>query len=121
MMYKPKESDKAGWFVIPGVDYFYAAADGSLMNVKTGYVTFGSPDDKGYMRACIWDNEAKSKKDVKVHFLICTAFHGVNKAGQEVGHTNDIRDDNRSSNLKWVTRSENMIKANKKRSKTLKW
>lgn len=121
-MYKAVESPIEGWFIIPGVEYFYAARDGSLRNVKTGYVTFGSLDDKGYMRACIWDNDKKSKKDVKVHYLICTAFNGRCNKGEEVGHKNDIRDDNRAVNLKWVTRKENMTKANSKRkSKTLNW
>lgn len=118
-MYTPVESKEKGWFKIPGYPYFYANRKGELMNVKTGYVTKGSLDDKGYRRACIWDNENEKKKDVKVHHLICTAFYGKCPSGHEAGHKNDVRDDNRASNLEWITRGDNMTKANKKRS--LKW
>ena len=45
---------------------------------------------------------------VLVHRLVCEAFHGPGLEGQEVAHSNGIRSDNRSENLRWATRKENM-------------
>jgi hypothetical protein len=120
MSYEPKESELKGWFKIPGNGYFYANKDGMLKNISTGYETYGSKDDKGYMRACQWDNVAQVKKDLKVHHLICIAFHGPCPTDMECGHKDDVRDNNKSSNLEWVTRAENMKKANDK-LKSTKW
>lgn len=36
-----------------------------------------------------------------VHSLVCRAFHGEPKPGQEVRHLNGIPSDNRASNLAW--------------------
>lgn len=109
--YTPTEDeDNPGWFKIPGYPYFLASRKGELMNKKTGYTTKGSKDDRGYMRACIWNNEKEEKKDVKVHVLICTAFHGPAPKDHEVGHKDDIRDNNLPSNLHWTTREANMKK-----------
>lgn len=47
-------------------------------------------------------------RECLVHRLVAAAFLGVPTVGQEVNHKNGIRDDNRASNLEYVTRRENM-------------
>jgi hypothetical protein len=42
-----------------------------------------------------------------VHVLVLTAFVGPCPDGNEALHFNDIPDDNRLSNLRWGTRSQN--------------
>lgn len=120
-----------GFYVSPVYPYFAANREGLLINVKTGRMSKGSRDDRGYFRAAIWDNETKTKKDVKVHRVVCTAFYGPPPGDNyEVGHGNDIRSDNRAENLSWVTRLDNMRRANTRRkeanaeraqSLTLQW
>ncbi len=46
----------------------------------------------------------------RVHVLVCETFHGLNVDPKlEVRHLNGIKTDNRSSNLAWGTRRENML------------
>lgn len=118
--YQPVESKQhPGWFVVPECSYFLANRKGELMNAKTGYITKGSPNDRGYYRACIWNNDTKSKTDVKVHRMVCMAFHGLPPApSHEVGHKDDDRANNTPSNLYWTTRQENMKRVFSKESLT---
>lgn len=45
---------------------------------------------------------------VRVHRLVCRAFHGEPRPEQrDVNHINHIRDDNRAENLHWCTTQEN--------------
>lgn len=118
--YEP-ELVESSWYKIPGHNYHLAKRDGTVKNVSTGYETKGNLDDKGYLRTSIWDNDIKKKTDVKIHTLICTAFHGEGKPNEEVDHINGKRDDNRASNLKWVTRAENMAKVHSLESNTYRW
>lgn len=120
MSYTPKPSKKhPGWVEVPGYPYFLANKEGKVRNAKTGYETFGSLDDKGYRRVCQWDNVSKTKKEYKAHHIVCTAFHGPCPTSKhEVGHKDDDRSNNAPSNLQWITRKDNMTKANKKRVST---
>lgn len=110
--YEPIESDEhKGWYIPSGYEYFLVNRKGELMNAKTGYITSGSADDRGYLRACIWNNKDETKQDVKVHRVVCTAFHGPCPSDKhEVGHKDDDRANNKPSNLYWTTRKENMKK-----------
>lgn len=116
MAFQPKEhGELKGWFHVPGNPYFLVNRKGELRNAKTGYTTQGSLDDRGYRRVCQWDNARKKKKDLKAHVLICTAFHGPKPSSKhEVGHKDHKRDNNVPSNLRWVTRSNNMRIANRR-------
>ena len=120
--YTPKPSkDYKGWFESPTYPYFVVNEEGKLKNKKTGYETNGSKDDRGYMRACIWDNDTKSKREVKVHRVVCSAFHGPCPKDKEVGHKDDIRDNNHPNNLHYTTRKKNMAKANSQEGLWAKW
>lgn len=116
--YKPIESkEHEGWYVPEGYEYFVVNDKGELKNAKTGYVTKGSLDDRGYLRVCIWDNDKEKKKDIKAHRVICTAFHGPCPSDDhEVGHKDDDRSNNAPDNLHWVTRKKNMDKVFKQES-----
>lgn len=111
MRYRPKEHPRfPGWFTTLDYPMFAANRDGAIKNLLTGNVTFGSKDDRGYRRVALWDNVTKKKKEFKAHRIVCSAFHGPWVEGMEVGHEDDVRDNNKPSNLRWVTRKENMDK-----------
>lgn len=48
-----------------------------------------------------------TRRNAKVHQLVCEAFHGPRPPGQVVRHLNDVHDDNRAENLSWGTHAEN--------------
>ena len=63
----------------------------------------------GYLKVCLYDKG--ERKWVYVHRLVCEAYHGAPLAGQEVNHKDGNKMNNVSSNLEWVTRSENNFHA----------
>lgn len=69
---------------------------------KTFRWTFGSDHGDGYRRVMYLG------KSHSVHRIICGAFNGLPPEGKPcVDHINRIRDDNRPSNLHWVSAKEN--------------
>lgn len=63
-----------------------------------------------YMKVTLCDGPDK-RKDFLVHRLVAFAFKGKPKRGHEVNHINCNRQDNKESNLEWVSRSYNSIHA----------
>lgn len=65
-----------------------------------------SPNSDGYR--LVWYGPRVNCKSVKVHTLVCTAFHGPRPSpDHEVCHLNDNRSDNRAENLAWGTKEDN--------------
>lgn len=50
----------------------------------------------------------KNSRNLSVHRLVATAFVGAAKEGMEVNHIDGVTCNNRSKNLEWVTRNQNM-------------
>lgn len=65
--------------------------------------------DQGYLKGAVCIN--KKITGYKIHKLVADAFVKGKKEGLEVNHINGIKHDNRSENLEWCTRSENIIHA----------
>jgi len=63
-------------------------------------------DNFGYFRVVLYKGSGK-KKTLKVHRLVCEAFHENSKNKPEVNHINEDKLDNRACNLEWVTTKEN--------------
>ena len=62
-------------------------------------------DRGGYLRVGLCDGE--KRKTLKVHRLVCQAFHENPGNKPQVNHINEIKTDNRASNLEWATAREN--------------
>jgi len=65
-----------------------------------------APNGAGYPRVNLHRNRKREEK--LVHWLVLEAFVGPCPAGEEGLHGNDIKTDNRLSNLRWGTRSDNV-------------
>lgn len=57
------------------------------------------------------------KVTIRVHVIVCEAFHGHRPDGMEVAHQDGTRNNNRSDNLRWASPAENA--ADKRRHGTL--
>lgn len=65
------------------------------------------PQSNGkYLIVCIKVSD-RVYKTFRVHQLVCLAFHGSPKPGQECSHEKGNRFDNRPSKLLWETRKKN--------------
>lgn len=62
--------------------------------------------DKGYLDVQLSESNG-IRKSRPVHQLILETFVGPRPLGQETRHLNDVKDDNRLSNLKWGTQKQN--------------
>lgn len=90
------------WIDIPTNPNYAVSDSGQVRNNRNGVSLKGTLDRDGYLRICL------GGKTLKVHRLVCQAFHGPQPAGHEVGHTDGNKLNNTAANLRWVTRSENI-------------
>lgn len=93
------------WHPIPGYDGDYEASDtGEIRNARTGRV-LRQATSKPYPYVNL------RGKTQKVHRLVALTFHGPGAPGEEVLHANDVKTDNRATNLSWGTRRKNVADA----------
>lgn len=83
---------------------------------KNPYIINGRPDQKGYIQYCLSDIN-KKRKNFRAHTLVTQTFYGVPKDDQVVCHWDDIKTNNKLSNLRYDTQKENLrdIRRNKKK------
>lgn len=95
----------------------YEVSDfGNVRRVTAAKGTYGGKilkpyNSNGYLKVCLISGEKKRK--VSVHRLVLETFAGKPDGKLDCCHGNGIRADNRLSNLRWATRSENMLDAKK--------
>lgn len=87
--------------------YYYVTEDGQIWSDFSKKFLSQGRNNSGYPTVGIRVN---GKKYTMVHEIVAVAYYGYQE-GKEVDHINDIRDDNRASNLQWLTRDENLKKS----------
>ena len=91
---------------IPGYPGYLASRDGEIWSEKLGRFVSQHNDRKGYRQVHVYVNG--ERKLVLVHRLIALAFHPNPLGLPQVEHINQIKDDNRAKNLKWISARDNL-------------
>ena len=101
------ESDEI-WKDIPNYEGFYQASNmGRIASVRNGFkIRSCVKNTAGYLQVAFRINN--KIKTYLVHILIAKTFLPEQIGKDQVDHINNIKFDNRVSNLQWTTRSENM-------------
>ena len=114
---KPEE-----WRKVPGFDGWYEASTfgrlrswravgvGMDERSETPSVLTTNLPPAGYYVAVL-QHPVLGTKNVLVHTAVCVTFHGRRPKRFVCDHVNMDKTDNRSSNLEWVSSSENMARA----------
>jgi hypothetical protein len=102
----PDETPPEQWELSSLGSRYLVSDAGRVLNAATGAILTGQIDSRGYRRVHLSDG-GKFRK-VRVHRLVCEAFHGSPPDGHEVCHRDGDRLNNRADNLAWGTRSDNV-------------
>lgn len=94
----------SSWMDIPSHPNYQADMLGRIRNKHTGYILKPSYDRYGYQKMSLGN-----ANNVQVHRLVCEAFCGpAPDDNYQVDHRDTNRSNNRVSNLRWATPSENI-------------
>jgi len=109
--------EKEEWRDIEGYEGIYQVSNEGRIkrvakqnNTWPGRILRGEQDKDGYRLVRLYRNG--QGKLLKIHRLVCWAFNGPPPTTEhQVNHKNGVKNDNRVSNLEWVTPSEQQIHA----------
>jgi hypothetical protein len=90
---------------IPGYPNYWATDDGCIIRKQTGKALVQMADKDGYAKVSL--SHGPVIKRCSVHRLVAAAFLG--ESPLQVDHINRKKNDNRLSNLRYLTASENQL------------
>jgi hypothetical protein len=97
------------WTPVKIGESFLKASNLGRVESEYGYKTSGSLSSDKYMIFNIKINNKQNNKTIRVHEIICTAFHGPKPTDKHiVNHKDRNRVNNRPENLEWMTQKENV-------------
>lgn len=91
---------------VRSVDRLVISTTGSRRLLR-GKVLAGRPDINGYLEVGFYRGGVP--RTVKIHRVVCSAFHGEPEGGQVALHYDDDPVNNAAENLRWGTASDNMF------------
>lgn len=89
---------------------YIISSDGCIINMKTGFVLYGSDKPNGYKEVSI-RNANGQRKYVGIHRLIAKAFCQKPTGKEHINHIDGNKRNNVYTNLEWCTPSENIAHA----------
>jgi hypothetical protein len=96
------------WFPLKYYELTYEISSFLRIRIKkTKRILFGWKTNNGYIEVELAKNGKRKK--LKLHRLIAIQFIPNPENKEQVNHKNGIRDDNRITNLEWVTPDENIL------------
>ena len=101
------DSDAEQWKPIPGYEGLYEASDLGRVRSPRKILKQRLHITRRYPVVEL-SKDGKSRETL-VHRVVLMAFRGMPQPGQEACHNNGDRRDNRLTNLRWGTHSENSI------------
>ena len=116
---------KEVWKDIKGFNGLYKISNnGRVMSLKNNEqrILKGRINKDGYLIVALY---GVIRKDISIHRLVALHFIDGYKQGLQVNHINEIKTDNRASNLEWVTSTYNnnygnrLIKSAEKKRKPI--
>jgi hypothetical protein len=94
---------------IPGFSNYFVTKSGKVYSKARGDLKQLKPcrQNNGYLYITPGNGKRRGAKKYSVQSLVLLTFIGSQPKGMEICHNNDIRTDNRLSNLRYDTRSGN--------------
>ena len=117
--HKGEELENEIWRPISGFDDLYEISDwGRVRSLRYDPPRLLFPKKASGYPSVVLCRGPQHRRRESVHVLVLEAFTSPRPAGHEAGHMNHVRDDNRLTNLAWITRQENndqMTRAGRRR------
>jgi hypothetical protein len=96
------------WRPVPGFEWYEVSTQGGVRNTKTGRRLKPRRKWSHSVRYRVVGLSAGGREQKwRLHRLVLTVFRGPCPEGHEAAHLNGDSEDNRLSNLAWVTPEEN--------------
>jgi len=98
------------WRPVPGYSGYWVSDHGDVASTRRGDFRHLKlhRTQFGHVQVWLYSGTRDTRKGVGVHRLVLLAFVGEPEPGQEACHNNDVPADNRLSNLRWGTHTDNM-------------
>ena len=105
--------EREEWRWVPGYEDLYMVSNfGNVMSQRSGHgsspmgILKPQKNNAGYLQVNLIKN--KKSKNVMIHRIVAAAFIPNPDNKEEVNHKDGNKTNNHTSNLEWVTRSENL-------------
>ena len=103
------------FWIHPVYDLYGANKDGEVINIDRGVPRKGVYANNGYLMVGVRGSGDRKQKTIQAHRFIWECYKGLIPDGMVIDHINNIKDDNRLSNLQLMTQQENCKKSAAKR------